>query len=193
MQYSGYPQIYRYEVISRALKRHDAITRRERRRSTKKDKRKWYDEKRYDGVMFVDVTLNGEMKQRVEKAFRRNKMKVKVVEKIRRMVKKELQRSNPYEWEHCGRNDCVTCNRGIRINCRSRGLVYEIRCEDCERNVIEKMYRGQTGRSTYERMKEHFSKWLSGAEDSPLHKHSVEYHNIEPFSIVALNRVLVQG
>ena len=190
MQYSGYPQIYRYEVISRALKIHDAIMRRERRRSTKKDKRKWYDEKRYDGVMFVDVTLNGEMKQRVEKAFRRNKMKVKVVEKIRRMVKKELQRSNPYEWEHCGRNDCVTCNLGIRINCRSRGLVYEIRCEDCERNVIEKMYRGQTGRSTYERMKEHFSKWLSGAEDSPLHKHSVEYHNSEPFEVDV--RILAQ-
>ena len=47
--------------------------------------------------MFVDVTLNGEMKQRVEKAFRKNKMKVKVVEKIRRMVKKESQRSNPFE------------------------------------------------------------------------------------------------
>ena len=53
--------------------------------------------------MFVDVTLNGEMKRRVEKTFKKNKMKVKVVEKIRRMVKKELQRSNPYEWEHCGR------------------------------------------------------------------------------------------
>ena len=103
MQYSGYPQIYRYEVITRALKIHDAVLRRERRRGTKKDKRKWYDDTRYDGVMFVDVTLNGEMKRRVEKAFKKNKMRVKVVEKIRRTVKKELQRSNPYEWEHCGR------------------------------------------------------------------------------------------
>ena len=132
--------------------------------------------------MFVDVTLNGQMKRRVEKAFKKSKMKVKVVEKIRRMVKKELQRSNPYEWEHCGREDCVTCNLGIRINCRSRGSVYEIRCEDCGRTV-EKMYRGQTGRSIYERMKEHFSKWLSAAEDSTLHKHSVEYHNGNTFKV----------
>ena len=182
MQYSGYPQIYRYEVISRALKIHNAVSRRQRRRTTRKDKKKWYDEKKFDGVMFVDVTLNGEMKQRVEKAFRKNKVKVKVVEKIRRMVKKELQRSNPYEWEHCGRHDCVTCNLGIRINCRARGSVYEIRCEDCGRTV-EKKYRGQTGRSIYERMKEHFNKWLNGAEDSPLHKHSVECHNGESFEV----------
>ncbi len=182
MQYSGYPQVYRYEVISRALRIHNAMSGR-RRKKTKRDKKKWYDEKRYDGVMFVDVTLNGEMKHRVQKAFRRNKVKVKVVEKIRRMVKKELQRSNPYEWEHCGRHDCVTCNLGIRINCRTRGAVYEIPCVDCGQTVVEKMYRGQTGRSIYERMKEHFTKWQNEAEDSPLHKHSLECHNGGLFDI----------
>ena len=70
MQYSGYPQIYRCEVISRALKIHNAASRRQQRRTTRKDKKKWYDEKKFDGVMFVDVTLNGEMKQRVEKYMR---------------------------------------------------------------------------------------------------------------------------
>ncbi len=182
MQYSGYPQVYRYEVMSRALKIHNSLSNRNRRKK-KRDKRKWYNEKKYDGVMFVDVTLNGEMKRRVEKAFRRNKMKVKVVEKIRGMMKKELQRSNPYEWEHCGRYDCVTCNLGIRLNCRTRGVVYEIPCIDCGLTIVEKMYRGQTGRSIYERMKEHFEKWMNKAEDSPLHKHSVECHGGEWFDI----------
>ena len=46
-----------------------------------------------------------------------------------------------------------------------------------------KLYRGQTGRSTYERMKEHFHKWETKAEDSYLHKHAIEYHNGGTFHI----------
>ena len=109
----------------------------------------WYDKSKFDGVMFVDVTLNSELKHRVQNACKRNGVRVKVVEKMSQTVKSNLQRNNPYGWKHCERRDCPTCNRDIHINCRTRGCVYEIECTDCKETVT-KQYRGQSGRSTYE-------------------------------------------
>ena len=153
-----------------------------RRRSQEKKKKGWYDQNKYDGVMFVDVTPNSELKHRVQDACKKNKVKVKVVEKMNRTVKSTLQRSNPFGWKPCGRMDCYSCNHGIQINCRTRGCVYEIGCVECQL-VIEKQYRGQTGRSEYERTKEHIEKWEAKADDSYLHKHAVQYHNGESFNI----------
>ena len=186
MQFSGYPQSYRHEVIARAFKKHSNNrnrVRREPRRMT--DKRKWYNEEKYDGVMFVDVTPNGELKKRVEKVCKRNGARIKVVEKISSTVKRELQRSNPFGHEHCKRIDCVTCNLGLQINCRKRGLVYEMWCEDCKVEIEkpEQMYRGQTGRTTYHRVKEHFMKWEKKTDDSVLHKHSTKCHGGERFEV----------
>ena len=157
--------------------------RRELRR--KSDKRRWYNEEMYDGVMFVDTTPNGELKRRVEKACRRNQMKIKIVEKINSTTKKELQRSNPFGHQHCGRNDCVTCYLELPINCRKRGPVYEMYCVTCKEmlDTLEQAYRGQTGRTTYHRMKEHFAKWESGTEDSVLHKHSLKCHGGGDFEV----------
>ena len=184
MQFSGYPQSYRYEVLARAFKKHNRSGRgiESRRRA---DKRKWYNEDKYDGVMFVDTTPNGELKRRVEKACKKNGMKIKVVEKVNSTMKREIQRSNPFGLEHCGRNDCVTCNLELQINCRKRGPVYEIYCVDCEETLEtpEKKYRGQTGRTTYHRMKEHFIKWEKGTEDSILHKHSAQCHGGDEFEV----------
>ena len=45
------------------------------------------------------------------------------------------------------------------------------------------MYRGQTGRSVYERTKEHIEKWEAQAEDSYLQKHALQYHNGGTFNI----------
>ena len=188
MQYSGYPQEYRYEILSRAFKverelqqpverEHD----RKRRRAEKK-KGGWYDRNKYDGVMFVDVTPDSELKHRVQDACRKNKVRIKVVEKMNRTIKTTLQRSNPFGWRPCGRVDCYTCNHGIQINCRTRGCVYQFECIECQL-VVMKMYRGQTGRSVYERTKEHIEKWEAQAEDSYLQKHALQYHNGGTFNI----------
>ena len=189
MQYSGYPQEYRYEVLSRAFKVESNSRRRpeetdeeRRRRREEKKRRGWYDRNKFDGVMFVNVTPNSELKHRVQDACRRNKMKIKVVEKMNQTVKTTLQRSNPYGWKPCGRVDCYTCNHDIHINCRTRGCVYQIECVECEQ-IVTKQYRGQTGRSSYERTKEHIEKWEAKADDSYLHKHAVQYHNGETFNI----------
>jgi hypothetical protein len=186
LQYSGYPHEYRYEIMSRAIRKDDQTRQQQvendetRRRTAKK--RSWYDKSKFDGVMFVDVTLNSELKHRVQNACKKNGVKVKVVEKMNQTVKSNLQRNNPYGWKHCGRRDCPTCNRDIQINCRTRGCVYEIECTDCQQTVT-KQYRGQSGRSIYERMKEHFKEWQDKSADSYLHKHALQYHNGETFGV----------
>ena len=109
----------------------------ERRKIKDSKKSSWYDRTMYDGVLFVDVTEKSEMKREVEKICRKNKMRVKVVEKMRGTIKGELQRSNPFKIEGCGRNNCVLCSLGNGIDCRTRGCVYEIKCTDCSRK-----YRG---------------------------------------------------
>ena len=48
---------------------------------------------------------------------------------------------------------------------------------------MKNKYVGQTGRSMYERMKEHFSNWEMKKEDSPLWQHSMEHHQSEPFPV----------
>ena len=189
MQYSGYSQEYRYEVLQRAFKVMERESQQPRetederkRKRAQKRKRGWYDKDKYDGVMFVEVTPNSELKHRVQDACRRNKVKVKVVEKMNRTVKSTLQRSNPFGWKPCGRTDCYTCINDIHINCRTRGCVYQIECVECEM-VVSKQYRGQTGRSEYERTKEHIKKWEAKAEDSYLHKHALECHNGQTYNI----------
>ena len=127
MQYSGYPQEHRYEVLLRTFKKQqqrsegDGAARVVTRR--RKKGRDWYDRSKFDGVMFVDVTPNGEFKHKVQDACKRTGVKVKVIERMNRTVKNQIQRNNPFGWEHCGRNDCPTCNRDIQINCRARGCV----------------------------------------------------------------------
>ena len=79
----------------------------------------------------------------------------------------------------------MTCNMDSTINCRKLGPVYEMSCVDCKEALgkPEKMYRGQTGRTTYHRLKEHFSKWEDRTEDSVLYKHSIECHRGEDFVV----------
>ena len=64
-----------------------------------------------------------------------------------------------YGWKHCG--DCPTCERGIQINFRTRGCVYEIKCLDCHLSV-SKQYRGQSGRSLKSLFFYFVWKWISG-------------------------------
>ena len=57
-------------------------------------------------------------------------------------------------------------------------------CADCEmKEGVKSKYRGQTGRSTHERTKEHFDNWKNKKEDSPLWRHAVEYHNMNVFPV----------
>ena len=192
MQFSGYEHNTRADVIKKILKIYDEKLKKynetkkmyrcrkeqynERRKIKDEKKNKWYDKTKYDGVLYVDVTENSEMLNEMKKACKRNKLKIKVVEKMQNTVKQELQRSNPFKVKKCGRDDCILCEKDMNVNCRTRGCVYEILCVECSKKYI-----GQTGRSIFERINEHFIDWIKHKEGSVLFDHSRKVHNNEYF------------
>ena len=143
----------------------------------KKKKKNWYRD-RYESVMFVEPTENAQLKRKIQEAAKRNKIKLKVVEKVGSTVKRTLQRSDPFKKEMCGRDDCAVCKYGGVGECRTRGCVYQIECKGDGRK-----YRGQTGRSAYERTREEIREWEKKSEKSPLWKHSLLYHAGGDFEI----------
>ena len=56
--------------------------------------------------------------------------------------------------------------------------MYQLKCV-----AHGRVYRGQTGRSAYERTGEHVCAWERGDEECPLMRHSELYHNGEMFEI----------
>ena len=145
----------------------------------KRKKKEWYTDKgRYESVMSVEATPDGLLKKEIQKAVKKNKMKIKVVEKAGVTVKRLLQKSNPFEINKCKRNDCKICALNNEVDCKSRGCVYEVKCKS-----EDKRYRGTTGRSIYERSKEEIEAWKTKDEKCPLWKHAMTYHNGEDYDI----------
>ena len=128
--------------------------------------------------MFIQPTKNSELKKMVQQVAKRNKIKVRVVEKAGLTVKKVLQRSDPYEKKKCERDDCMVCSHGRPGQCRIRGCGYELMCKDDRRK-----YRGQTGRSLYVRLGEEIRNWEKKEEKSPLWRHSQLFHQGGYFEI----------
>ena len=144
-----------------------------------KKKREWYKEDgKYDSVLFVQPTPGSVLKKKVQAAAKRNGVMMKVVERAGSTMKKVLQRSNPFKKEKCERKDCPVCRFGKMGECRNRGCAYQIRCKE-----DNKKYRGQTGRSVYERTKEEMVAWEKQDEKSPLWKHSIGCHGGRKFDI----------
>ena len=184
LQFFGYDKKLRYEIIRTALKKHRS-KKLERKESTNesiemKNKQKWFlkGDNKPDAVMFVPATRNGELKKEIQRAAEKNKMKLKVVEKVESSVHSELQRSNPFKSSLCRKEKCVVCKLGSNVNCRARGCVYEMICDECGRR-----YRGQTGNSLQERINQHFEDWRRGQDTSPLHKHGLMYHQGNTFPV----------
>ena len=181
LQYSEYSPRFRSEILEKALKKYDGRKREYNRggsmfqairsRQSKK-KKNWYGrEGQFDSVIFVEPTPNSCFKKEVQQAAKESKLKIRVVEKVSTTVNKLLQKSNPFEKEICGRDDCEMCRLGCKDDCRTRGCVYEVKCKDCDRK-----YRGTTGRTAYHRTGQHIEDW-AGRKSCAMWEHSREYHN----------------
>ena len=182
LQFSGYDQDFRYEVTRRGLRKHklkqqEGTTNIDQQHQTSQ-KRKWFQKNgNADAVMFVP-TEDEQLKKEVQRCADRNKMKIKVIEKVENNITKELQKSNPFKDEVCGNEKCKICESNSGVNCRARGCVYEMICKECERK-----YRGQTGVSAQERMNKHFDDWKNKVESCPLYRHSELYHGGGTFPV----------
>ena len=151
----------------------------EQKTQQKKKKNNWFRKKEdVDAVMFVQATENEEMKKEIQKCAERNKMKLKIVEKVDSNIRKELQRSNPFKSETCGNARCKICELETGVNCKARGCIYEMHCKLCDRK-----YRGQTGNSAQERINQHFNDWNRKLDTCPLYRHSQVYHQGDSFPV----------
>ena len=181
MQFSEYPRNVRQEVVTEAMKRYDKKSHRTLRdaddrtrvnENQKGSKHMWYSKRGdYESVMFVEATPESEFMRKVQKVVRDLKLKIKVVERAGVTIKGLLQRSNPFGVPDCHREDCLLCAQGSGTDCRVRGCVYQYNCDECNRK-----YRGQTGRSIYERNKEHIEAWKKKDDECPLQRHANLYH-----------------
>ena len=180
MQFSEYPEEFRQEAVTEAMRRYDNKKMMDengpntvkKSKDVPNNKHQWYSQNgKYESVMFVEATPASELMNKVQQVIRRLKMKIKVVERAGATIKGLIQRSNPFGIRDCGRDKCLICCQGCGSDCRARGCVYEYICEECERR-----YRGQTGRSIYERDKEHIESWEKGDDECPLQRHANIYH-----------------
>ena len=201
IQYSGYEKLFRYHVVNGAMKAYERLQEMERlgirpvnrpkgweierRRKEKAEKKKgWYKEGGFDSVLFVSMTPNSELKRAYEKEIRRSGLRIKVVERTGRSLKSQLQCSDPFREDHCGRLDCLVCTTTGEGNCETENATYVIKCEgSCTRSGT---YKGETSNNTYTRGKKHITDY--NAEDidkSPLWRHCVDVHNgqRQPFSM----------
>ena len=190
MVLSGYDQGFRYNVVKIAIRRYRRRVDRwheggtmyasHSRGGKSQSKGKWYsgDDDKYESVMFVQTTKDSELKKVVQKLARKNNVKVRVVEKAGLTMKKVLQRSDPYEKRRCERDDCVVCEYGRPGQCRNRGCGYQLLCK-----ADGKKYRGQTGRSLYERIGEEVRDWRNEVDENPLWRHSQLFHQGGDFDI----------
>ena len=60
-----------------------------------------------------------------------HKVKIRVVERVGTTVKRVLQKSDPFNCRECGRDSCVICTDGSKLDCRIRGVVYDLWCKEC--------------------------------------------------------------
>ena len=178
MQYSGFSEETRFTVLSSALTKYDEkitsgnILNHRHIGKSQTEKLEWYRKGgKYDSVMFVEATPQSQLKKEVEKVLRRHKVKIKVVERVGTTVKRALQKSNPFQPKDCRRDGCLICAEGSGVDCRTRGVVYELWCKGCRRR-----YRGQTGRSTYCRCKEHVDE---SDEKAVVRRHKELFHDGE--------------
>ena len=196
LQYSGYNQMFRYNVVQSALKAFNHITRcditgvrpRNREKNWKRGERidekrrkrnEWYKEGGFDSVLFVPMTPDGELRKMYQQEVKKSGIRIKVIERTGRTLKSQLQRSNPFKEAKCGRDRCYICTTTNKGNCMVEGITYELRCKDAECE-IKNIYKGETSSSGYTRGVEHKRVLLAKDEkNSPLWRHCKNIHHSE--------------
>ena len=193
MQFSGYTETYRAQVVRSALKAYDEMVskdqrgeeplyrprdwkRVERAEERRAKKGEWFkgSGSKYETVIFVPATPGSELKKRYMETIEKAEARIAVAEVPGKSIQRRLQRSDPFKGKKCGDPDrCMVCTSG-GSGCRNVGITYEVRCNKCGA-----VYIGETGRNAYTRGLEHLEGINSKNEGSVFHIHSVECHDGE--------------
>ena len=165
-------------------------------------------------VIFTSFTTDSELAKSIRQAEERLEVltgyRLKVVERPGSKLEDILTKSNPWQGQDCGRQDCLLCqtkektgeNKGQ--DCCKRSLVYEIWCMECKEKEEKKLveifqdekilkekkkeirlfkYIGETSRSAYERSLEHQLSLKTLNSDSYMLKHLIDKHEGEDMEV----------
>ena len=201
LQYSGYDQEFRHEVAKSAINAYETIRdneelgirpmhrpkgwrKVERLEEKERKKKTWYTQGGFDSVLFVPATRNSKLKQNYQHVIRKSGFRVKVVERAGKTLKSQLQTSNPFRANNCGREDCFVCTTSGKGNCNTESITYRIDClgEGCVRYA----YKGESASNGYTRGLEHLKNLnRHDVDNSPLWRHCVTQHggNMQSFSM----------
>ena len=135
------------------------------------------DSRQVDVVVFVPHTKNSSLKNLLQLTDDRitkplNAGKTRYIERAGSSMSSILVKKNPwYQLQGgCQRQTCYHCNNsshGKGISCRQEGIVYELKCSICEEAGNKARYVGESSRSFYERLGEHFYLFKQRKEGDP--------------------------
>ena len=135
-------------------------------------------------VLFVPQTPGGTLAAKLRQAEAELQKlcggKVKIVERGGTTMRQLLHQTNPWSEEFCGREGCLPCDskeEGKPSKCRKRNVVYRTSCTTCKKKGgKERIYIGESSRSSFERGKEHLDDYEKEKDDSHMNKHFVLDH-----------------
>ena len=192
MQYSGYQEKFRSEIVRSAINAYLKIkrqvrkgkrplyrTKEWRKKDRAKEKRKkkstWYRKnEEYKSVLFVQPTKYSTLKRKYEEIIKKSKCKIKVIERAGVSVSQKLQKSYPFCVEKCKSNDCFVCISDGKGNCMKENVNYEI---ECTREGCGYIYFGETCRNAYSRGREHLRGIEKRDKNSVFVEHVIDKHD----------------
>ena len=196
MQFSGYNETIRKQVLQSAAKAYKKImvkvergerplyrkkhwSQAERMKKKRKKRENWYKAKRdkrgkeYMSVLFVQPTKNSALKKKYEEIIDKSECSIKVVERAGTSVKSKLQKSYPFPKSICDEK-CFVCQSEGKGNCRRCNITYDIQCT---RQGCKYVYQGETCRNAYVRGGEHLKGLERREQDSVFVQHIEKHHN----------------
>ena len=161
---NGYPS----SMVKSAINRVQTTT------SKKKEERRKNNERRIC-LPFIDDQLS----QTINSILKKSGLGVRAAWSNKNTIKRKLVRS-ALKPPPCpaGRRMCNTCSAGLKGQCHSSGVVYEMKCKLCTGN---NSYVGETGRKVRTRYNEHLADARYEREETAWGEHwRNHHHSIDP-------------
>ena len=139
-----------------------------------------------DTALFIPRTPGGSLatilRQTEQNLTKVSKFKVKIVEECGTSLKEALMKSNPWAKADCLRPDCPLCgarregDENVKGSCKTRSITYSSTCTICKEMGKTTQYIGESGRSVYERAKEHIKQATHKNTKSHIREHMEAEH-----------------
>ena len=150
---SGYPGVYREQVIKsglqayrkiveradsgvRPIHRTDNLDRVAREQARTWKRVSWYRRGGYTTTLFVPPTPGSGLKNLLQQAEARvcqgTGTRIRVVERAGRTLKSMLYTSDPSTKISCSLSDCMPCKGKTFGTCRTHNVVYKVTCQSCK-------------------------------------------------------------